>query len=340
VRRLILRNFQSPGDVVMLTAAVRDLHAAYPGQFATGVRTSAAALWDHNPHVARLAEGAPGVRTLDMHYPLVHRSNTSPYHFLHGFTAYLSEQLGVPIAPTRFRGDIHLSGDERRWTPQVQERTGIPVPYWIVTSGGKTDFTTKWWSAERYQAVVDHFRGRLLFVQAGESHHVHPPLRGVLNLVGLTDVRQFVRLVHHADGVLGGVSFAMHLAAAVETPAGAPKNRACVVVAGGREPPHWEAYPHHQFLHTVGALRCCDDGGCWKARVRPLGDGSPNDDPRHRCVDVVGDLPRCMDVIRPDAVIAAIELYLAGGAVRTLTRAQAAAAQAVVASEPAEAALR
>ena len=45
MRRLILRSFQSPGDVVMLTAAVRDLHAACPGQFVTDVRTSADALW-------------------------------------------------------------------------------------------------------------------------------------------------------------------------------------------------------------------------------------------------------------------------------------------------------
>ena len=29
-RKLVLRNFQSPGDIVMLTAAVRDLHRAYP----------------------------------------------------------------------------------------------------------------------------------------------------------------------------------------------------------------------------------------------------------------------------------------------------------------------
>jgi hypothetical protein len=69
----------------------------------------------------------------------------------------------------------------------------------------------------------------------------------------------------------------MHLAAAVEVPPGMPKNRPCVVVAGGREPPHWEAYPHHQFLHRAGSLLCCDDGGCWKSRVRPLGATGPND---------------------------------------------------------------
>jgi hypothetical protein len=35
----------------MLTAAVRDLHAALPGQFVTDVRTSADGLRLHNPHV-------------------------------------------------------------------------------------------------------------------------------------------------------------------------------------------------------------------------------------------------------------------------------------------------
>jgi hypothetical protein len=40
MRKLILRNFQSPGDILMLTAAVRDLHRAHPGEFLTDVRTS------------------------------------------------------------------------------------------------------------------------------------------------------------------------------------------------------------------------------------------------------------------------------------------------------------
>ena len=84
-RRLILRSFQSPGDTVMLTAAVRDLHAACPGQFVTDVRTSADALWEHNPHLTRLQENDAGVESLDMHYPLIHQSNQRPYHFLHGY---------------------------------------------------------------------------------------------------------------------------------------------------------------------------------------------------------------------------------------------------------------
>ena len=113
---------------------------------------------------------------------------------------------------------------------------------------------------------------------------------------------------------LSAVSFLMHLAAAVEVKPGMPQNRPCVVVAGGREPPHFTAYPHHQFIHTVGALRCCDNGGCWKSRTLPLGDGDVNDRPEALCVDVVGTLPRCMEMITADEVIRRIELYYRGGA--------------------------
>ena len=34
---------------------------------------------------------------------------------------------------------------------------------------------------------------------------------------------------------------------------------------------------HHQLLSTVGALACCADGGCWKSRCQPVGDGDQND---------------------------------------------------------------
>ena len=91
-----------------------------------------------------------------------------------------------------------------------------------------------------------------------------------------------------------------------------------MVVAGGREPPHWTAYPHHQFIHTVGALACCDDGGCWKSRTLPLGDGDEKDRPGELCVDVVGNLPRCMDMISAEEVCRRIEMYYRGGVLRPL----------------------
>jgi hypothetical protein len=192
------------------------------------------------------------------------------------------------------------------------------------------DFTIKWWDLRRWQEVVDHFRDRVLFVQVGEAHHCHAPLDGVLDLRGKTDLRQLVRLVYHSQGVISPVTLLMHLAAAVEVKGGFPKNRPCVVVAGGREPMQWEAYPHHQFIHTNGALPCCDQGGCWKARTVPLGDGAPQDE--EICLDVVDalaassemtiPLPRCMDLISASDVIQRVELYFRGGAADYLTPAQ------------------
>jgi ADP-heptose:LPS heptosyltransferase len=318
MQKLILKCFLSPGDVVMLTAAVRDLHRAYPERFLTDVRTTADQLWENNPYITPLDEDDPEVRIIKMEYPLVHHSNTRPYHFIHGYVQYLEEQLGLRIPVTEFKGDIHISDLEKSWMSQVEE-AGFRDRFWIVIAGGKYDFTAKWWNPASYQRVIDHFRGRIQFVQCGEVGHWHPPLEGVINLIGKTDVRQFVRLVHHADGVLCPVTFAMHLAAAVETKPGQPLNRACVVVAGGREPAQWEAYPHHQYLSTNGALDCCDQGGCWKSRCQVVGDGDQKD--RELClypVEIDSELriPRCLDMIRPHDVIRHIELYYEGGALQ------------------------
>jgi ADP-heptose:LPS heptosyltransferase len=319
MKQLILRNFQSPGDIVMLTAAVRDLHLTYPSQFVTDVRTSCPAIWENNPYLTPLSEDDTSIEIVDCEYPLINQSNSAPYHFIHGFIAHLNERLGLCIRPTVFRGDVHISPLEKTWFSQVEEIVHWPQPFWIVVAGGKRDYTIKWWHPSRFQQVIDYFRGRILFVQVGESEHVHPPLRNVIDLRGKTDLRQLIRLVYHAQGVLCPVTLLMHLAAAIETKPDASINRPCVVVAGGREPPHWEAYPHHQFLHRVGALRCCESGGCWKSRVVPLGDGDEKDRPENCCVDVIGDLPRCMDLITAKDVIRAIEVHFNGGAVSYLS---------------------
>lgn len=351
---VILRNFQSPGDIVMLTAAVRDLHRSQPGKFGIDVRTPCPQLWENNPFITSIADDANDVEVIDCDYPLVHQSNTGPWHFIHGFIRFLSMRLRVNIEPGAFKGDIHLSLEEKAWISQVQEITRELVPFWIIVAGGKLDFSAKWWPNERYQEVVDHFAGRILFVQVGEAGHHHPPLRGVLDLRGKTDLRQLVRLMHHTQGVLCPVTLVMHLAAAVETRPGMPLNRACVVVAGGREPSQWEAYPHHQYIHTNGALLCCDNGGCWKSRVVPLGDGDEKDCPENLCEDVVNQrthawsfrrrhgeqvpsharagrtnrrvtdyLPRCLDLITSEEVCRRIELYFNGGALHYLTAEEA-----------------
>jgi ADP-heptose:LPS heptosyltransferase len=322
---LILSNYQSPGDVLMLTAAVRDLHRACGRYSGIVVNTSCPALWEHNPYVTIPEIGEhQQTRNIQCHYPMVHGSNQTPCHFLHGFIQYLEQQLQLHIPLTEFKGDVHLS-DEERQTPSVVEQMGHGKDFWILMAGGKYDITAKWWDPRSYQRVIDHFRGKILFAQCGEASHWHPPLNGVVNLIGKTDLRQFVRLMYHAAGVVCPVTFAMHLAAAVPTKTG--HLRPCVVIAGGREPPHWEAYPGHRFLHTVGALPCCSTGGCWRSRCQKVGDGDQKDQTnlceRPVRVDVpvsvngrrLGSIsiPQCMSMIRPEDVIRAIESYYEGG---------------------------
>jgi ADP-heptose:LPS heptosyltransferase len=332
MRKLMLKCGFSVGDIVMLTAAVRDLHYWYPKQFVTDVRTLCPDLWENNPYITPLAGDDPQVETLECRYPLIDHCNETPYHCLHGFIEFLNQRLRLSIKPTEFKGDIHLSEQEKAWYSQVHEVTGEETPFWIVASGGKYDVTVKWWQSERYQAVVDHFRGKIQFVLVGQCGHHHPKLERVIDLRGQTTLRELIRLVYHAQGVLCPVTGLMHLAAAVKTKRGQPKNRPCVVIAGGREPAHWEAYPDHQFIHTNGALACCANGGCWKDRTFRLRDGDQRDKPGYLCVDVVNDLPHCMDMITPADVIRRIEFYFKGGIIKCLSVRQRAAAKRGIAA--------
>ena len=318
--KLRLTNKQSLGDIVMLTAAVRDLHRAYPDRFLTAIETSCAALWQSNPYVTPFLPGEQSVRTIECRYPLVNYANRWPYHFLHGFTHFLNRELKLAIRPTEIRGDIHLSESERKAPSVLATLTGMDMPYWIIVAGGKWDITIKWWESSRFQEVVNHFIGKIVFVQVGQKHHHHPPLKNVVDLRGKTKLRDLVTLVHHSQGVVCPVTGIMHLAAAVPTKAGYARLRPCVVVAGGREPPHWESYPGHQFIHTVGMLPCCETGGCWKARTVALNKGDGNDSPDFLCVSVIDNrLPRCMDMITAEEVIRRVEGYFAGGTARYLS---------------------
>jgi hypothetical protein len=307
----------------MLTAAVRDLHRAFPGLLVTDVRTPFTDLWANNPYITPLNSYDPEVEVLPCGYPLVNAANSAGRHVLHGFLDFFSRYFGKQIPLTEFKGDIHLSRAERRSSGLVCGLAGCDMPFWIMVAGGRLDNTIKWWDAARYQEVVDYFRGRIQFVQVGGAAHYHPKLSGVIDLRGRTSVRDLVTLVHHSQGIVCGVTGLMHLAAAVPRPRGSLAGRPCIVIAGGRESPVWEAYPGHQFIHTVGALPCCAAGGCWKARTKPLGDESVHDQPDRLCVDVRGSLPRCMDMITSNDVIRRIETYFEGGQARYLSATEA-----------------
>jgi len=301
-----------PGDLLVLSATLRELHFWYEGQFETDVVSDFPAIWENNPYVTPLDEERDNVIVIDLVYPQAALSNYTPAHFIGSFVDHLNREFNLRLSISDFRGEVYLSDRDLQSTPQVAELCGVETPYWIIVSGGKYDSTVKWWDQDRYQEVVDHFRGKVLFVQVGQPGFHHPRLSGVLDLRGRTDLRGLMRLVYHSQGVFSPVTFPMHLNAAV--PLKGEQPRGGVVVAGGREPPNWYAYPTQQVLHTVGSLPCCADGGCWRSRVHGLFDGDENDEENLLCLNVVDDhLPKCMDMISAERAITAIESYYEGG---------------------------
>lgn len=304
-RKLILSCPLSPGDVLTLTAAIESLHATYPGQYLTDVRTSCPALWEHNPHITAITDDDPEAKRIAMHYPQIDRSNQTMVNFLTCYTEYLGEQLGKPLRCTVNRPCVYLSDDEKKWMSQVQEHftNGRPLKFWLVNAGAKRDFTLKQWPVEHYQRVIDATCGKIQWVQVGEASHGHPALKGVIDLRGKTDLRQLVRLAYHAEGGLGPVTFLQHLMAAHEKP--------YICLVGGREPATWVSYPKQHTLHTIGQLPCCVKGACWKSRVLPLEDGDKKDE--SLCARPVLGLERavgqCMAMISPGEVLQILERF-------------------------------
>lgn len=311
----------APGDTLMVSALVRDLKLTYGDRYEIGVHSRFPGVWRHNPYLVPLKRGERGVQTLMLNYtPEMEAMQAGRRcHYVTTFHRTFARLTGIPVPCLHPKGDLHLSAEEKA-TPLISGR------YWIIVPGGKTDMTNKIWPQERYQAVVDQLRPwGLYFVEEGavKRYHTHPPLNNVLNCVGLTGQRDLIVNIYHAEGVICGVSFPMHIAGALDKP--------CVVVAGGREEPWWEAYVNdfqafgpdcapvrmpHEFLHTLGHLPCCQQRGCWKRRVTPLKDNHAKYD-ESLClqpIQVAGrPVPSCLTEITPDHVAEAVMRYYTQG---------------------------
>lgn len=304
-RALILKSTLSPGDLCTLTAAIESLHAQYPKQFLTDVRTDHDEMFLHNPWITPLQES--NAELVQMLYGEIQASNQHPQTFIRGFTRHLERYLGMPLPILTNRPHLYLGSDEKLLPDCLQQHGLKTNQYWVVNAGIKDDFTLKQWPVEYYQEVVHHFRDRLRFVQIGSGDHDHPSLEDVVNLVGRTGHRDLMRVCAHAAGGLGPITYLQHLCAAFEKP--------YIALLGGREPAIWTQYPLQRTLHTLGALPCCRKKACWKIRVIARGDGASFD--RHLCELPVLDFSRpvgkCMALIKPAEVISAIECYCGEG---------------------------
>jgi FkbM family methyltransferase len=301
-RNVQIRCSYSFGDIVALTGAVRELQLQYPHKFKIDVKTSYPELWQFNPHIEEHA--APEI-IIDCDYVPIDRTGKRGWHYVEAYLDLINCKLGTSARMNDIRGDVYLSAQEKDWYSEIYNYMGEEIPFWIVCSGGKFDIPIKWWDHARYQQVVDHFRGRIQFVQIGAWGNHHPRLKGTIDLRGRTKIRDLIHLVYYSQGVFCGVTALMHLAAAVPTEH--QFAREGIIIGGLREPAAWEAYPGHRYFVPKGKYDCQH---CWKQRYFEIPDRGGNSDAKLFCSRIQNELPACMDAISGEAVIECIEKVL------------------------------
>jgi hypothetical protein len=253
------------GDMSALALAVRDLQTAYPGRYRLNLRMGWPQLFEHNKYLTH-NHMPPGTREVIIQTNIGLYGNGED-HLQTIYTRQLEKLLDLTIPITRIGGydAIHLSDEEKAWLPPWPTYK----PYWILNAGSKADFTVKQSDPAELQKVVDHFRGRIMFVQTGGKDHLHPKIKNAFHYFGTAEdnnIRNVMKAMYRAQGVLTPISGPMHLAAALELPP-EMKERHCVVLAGGREREMLYAYPNHKVLENVGELDCCRKGPCWRLKV-------------------------------------------------------------------------
>lgn len=290
IPKVIFKQWQAPGDLLMLTVAIRDLHKMYPGLIQTDVLSCYPEVFFNNPYITYHPKDG-SVPILDLKYDKA-RDKLAPlgYHFSSVFIYIINELYDLKVMKTSMRPDIYLTKNEK--SDIILERLRIKKPYWLINSGVKNDIPIKGYPPAMWELVIDDLKSAgLNLYQVGSKNHLHPRHNKIRSLIGQTEnLRDFFSLVYHSEGSIGHVSMHMHVAAAF--------NKPCVVVAGGREDHMWEAYPDHSYLHTIGELDCCKDGGCWISTAQ---------DCKNRCDR--SPYAQCLAMISPDKIVNEVLKY-------------------------------
>jgi hypothetical protein len=303
----------APGDVVVASALLRDLSEIHRGEAVFRLHAPCSALIRGNPNQA-VFSNEEGEHVELCYAKELQRSNKGiKQHFLTAYFTDFHEKTGLESHVLQPKPDMHL-------LPHEQKSAPVSGKYWLVLAGGKMDFTVKHWDFGRYQEVITQLSSLgYNMIPTGAVHpgHKHVPMKDTaMDLVGWGGLREFIWQVAYCEGVISPITCGMHLAAAFDKP--------CVVIAGGREEPWWEQYSDsweafgehagsvktpHRYLHTVGQLPCCMDGGCWKNKVVQI-----NNDAKvcttlaNRAIGMQV-LPECMQKITVEDVVNAVLSY-------------------------------
>lgn len=291
IPKVIFKQWQAPGDLLMLTVAIRDLHKMYPGLIQTDVLSCYPEVFFNNPYITYHPKDG-SVPIVDLKYDKA-RDKLAPlgYHFSSVFIYIINELYDLKVMKTSMRPDIHLIENEK--SDLILKRLRIKKPYWLINSGVKNDIPIKGYPPAKWDKVVNTLVDEgLNLYQVGSHFDIHPTHNMIRSLVGKTEnLRDYFSLVYHSAGCINHVSMQMHVAAAFHKP--------CVVIAGGREDCRWETYPDHRFLNTIGHLDCCHERGCWFSKIED-------------CKRPWRNTPyaTCISMIKPEAIIQQVLDYV------------------------------
>jgi ADP-heptose:LPS heptosyltransferase len=289
-KKIILFNFQGLGDVVVLTAAVRDLKLTYP-HLQLNICTSYDDVFLNNPHISnvKLEDNDAECYYVDFRsYPYWDHAQASYPHFLGSMHKSVMYETGLSYNISSLLPNLYVTKQE---IETVRQKFKLNRPYWIINAGYRNhediDGSLKWWGNKNYQEVVNKFKDQIQFVQIGSDKDNHPELTNVKSLIGKTSIREFIILIYDCFGTFGPISAHVHMAAAFNKPS--------VIIGGGFEDFVLTKYPKQRLIHSIGLLSCCQDTGCWNGHKQAV------------CNNRINNICKCMTLIRPQQVIQDIE---------------------------------
>ena len=289
--KIVFKNRQAIGDILMFTSAVRDFKREFPDT-EVGVISTAMHIWDHNPYINHQLKDPELIEEVGPGF-LTNKSNFWNLHMANAFRLDIENKLGLSIPQGAITPDIWMTEEEYRRKPIIEG------PYWVFIYGGEPGWPAKQY--HRWQEVINILKDDIQFVQLGMARHPYPHLENVIDYVGKTEdrhngIRDLFNIFLNAQGSLGLVSMHTHLSAAFGNP--------CVTVAGAREPAWFTHYFGHQYVQTNGTLPCSKTTACWACKM----EGCRNQ------VEYEGkNIPKCAAIIEPEEIAEAVRKYYKGG---------------------------